>query len=149
MHHCAKVSASNFQVRICSGRRASTSGSFVRFLAGSARSTSWVGRLVRRFCVRCTVPTLASCCTAVVLLYTHGGFVGCCSWMGISAVYSCALLLYDSGSVFLLCTVVLYCCTAVLLFVIQGRGWVDRFVGVSTGSWVILFFPRYTGPTLA
>ena len=38
MNHCATVSAFNFQVLICSDGRASTSGSFIRFLAGPARS---------------------------------------------------------------------------------------------------------------
>ena len=38
MHYCATVSASNFQVLICSGSRASTLGSFIRFLAGPART---------------------------------------------------------------------------------------------------------------
>ena len=37
MHRCATVSASNFQALICSDRRASTSGSFIRFMAGPAR----------------------------------------------------------------------------------------------------------------
>ena len=44
--------------------------------------------------------------------------------------------------------------TAVLrtAVVVQG-GWVDRFMGLSTGSWVTLFSDffssRYTGPALA
>ena len=37
MFYCETVSASNFQVLICSGSRASTWGSFIRFLAGPAR----------------------------------------------------------------------------------------------------------------
>ena len=93
-------------------------------------ATQVVGRLVRRFLSAVPSPLWHS---AVLLLYycTHvHGFVGCWWWMGFSAVYSRALLLY-------------YMRTAVLLFVVQGCGWVDRFVGVSTGSWVIIYTPEY------
>ena len=40
MHYFATVSASSFQVIICSGSRASTLGSFIRFLACPARTLS-------------------------------------------------------------------------------------------------------------
>ena len=55
---------------------------------------------VREFksrCLRCVCMffcrTAVRTSTAVVLLYTHGGFVGWWWWMVLSAVY-CALLLY-------------------------------------------------------
>ena len=75
--------------------------------------------------------------TAVLLLYdcTHmvgSWFVGW--WMGFSAVYCCALLL-------LYYVLLYYSCST--------GGWVDWFVGVSMDSWVVVFFPRYTGPALA
>ena len=72
----------------------------------------------------------------LLLSYTHRGFVGCC-W--IFFVLLCAVLYYR-------CTTYC-CCTAV----VRG-GWVDRFVGVSMGSWVffhfVICFPRYTDPAL-
>ena len=40
VHHCATVSASNFQLLFSSGRRASTPRSLIRFLAGPACSTA-------------------------------------------------------------------------------------------------------------
>ena len=53
MHCCATVSASNFQVLICSGWRASTLGSFIRFLAGPARTSRYYfcNSYERCFCV--------------------------------------------------------------------------------------------------
>ena len=66
-----------------------------------------------------------------VLLY-------CCKWVGAS-VRCCGVLL-SCG--YHCCTINTYCCTAV----VQGCGWVDRFVPVvllgcvSTGSWAILIF---------
>ena len=41
MHYCATVSASNFQVLICSGWRDSTLRTFIRILAGPARTCVW------------------------------------------------------------------------------------------------------------
>ena len=83
---------------------------------------------------------LLYCCTAVVLLlFTHGGFVGCW-WMGFSAVYCCALPLRG-------CTT--YCCTAVVVYCRWVGRWVDRFVGVSMCSWgggVLFFSPATPTP---
>ena len=78
-------------------------------------SASWVGTLVRRFFVRCTVPALAFCCTAVVLLHTHTWWVR--GLLVVDGFFCCVQLCF---------TAVLR--TAVLLFVAQGCGWVDRFV---------------------
>ena len=71
---------------------------------------------------------LLYCCTAVVpLSYTHCGFMGFW-WMFLSAVLRTAVVVVQGGSV-------------------------DRFMGLSTGSWVTFFwiFPpaKYTGPALA
>ena len=47
---------------------------------------------------------------------------------------------------------VLCCTSAVLRTAVVRGGRVDRFVGVSMGSWEVLFYyfsPRYTSPSLA
>ena len=72
-------------------------------------------------------------------------------------LYSCRTIIVHVGSwlldvFFLLRTVLYYCCTTYCCCtaVVRG-GWVDRFVGVSTGSWDLFFAippPRYTGPAL-
>ena len=70
-------------------------------------------------------------CCRLLLSYAHCEFVGCC-WGG--GCLLCAVLYY--------CCPTYCCCTAV----VRGS-WVDRFVGVSMGSWVFFFcyfhFPLY------
>ena len=87
------------------------------------------------------------CCNSFAVLLYH---ITMSSWVG-GSLRGCHC-----------CTT--YCCTAVLLLycftaVVQGCGWVDRFVPVvgllscvPTGSWVFLFSfspATYTGPALA